>query len=675
MTDATGGGATADAGNMEEGGSKHGSIRRLSQMINDFGGQPPEGKDSQSIGPSDPVKLAWADVTLSIPPPKPNILQRIVNPSRYKAWKADHAGKTILRGCLGEVRPGELIGIMGESGAGKTKLLEAISGKLKEGSSPKGTVIVNGGRRVPQGWARLVSYVEVEDRHDPNLTLQERVQLACRLKMSSAEYDAGQMDRIAGKIIKALGLEHLKGTRCKHLSTGELRRLSIAVELAAQRHLICIDEPTHGLDSASALKLTEMLRDLAMEYSLSIICVIHAPTASVLELFDRILLLSRGMPVYYGNLEETLRHLQAVTEKEIPKRENPADYIIDMVSTDRLSSGTRRMSEHRYTAFKREWELIEERVLERRPPSRMASVQSRSSSRSSVNLFRRSVRSDGDENKGPEWPNSQWYEFRHLFLRYWRAEFRDHRNWISFIIFFTILALFHGFLYFQLTLADFGGFQSRLGLLVNIPSVLITIMTGQLAGQFMGAMQMITKERASHSYRLLPAYGAKFLALVPLRLFTFTLFGTIVYYLAGLRTDSFVYFLIFMGFFWLTLLVFMALGVILATLNIPLLGVYLGVGFFALCGLPIRIPDMTPILAWLRYLSPAYYSLLGLIQNEASGLMFGDGVSGDEYIAQFGMDETSVMWCAGALMITFAGYMVIGYFGLNHKTRPRFIII
>lgn len=154
-----------------------------------------------------------------------------------------------------------------------------------------------------------------------------------------------------------------------------------------------------------------------------------------------------------------------------------------------------------------------------------------------------------------------------------------------------------------------------------------------------------------------------------------TVFSTILYYLSGLRTDSFTHFLVFIAFTWLALLSMMLLGVIMVLFDIPLLGVYFGMGFFAVCGILVRIPDMSPILSWLRFLSPVYYVVQGLIQNETAGLVFNDGTTGDQYLAEFAFNEISVMWCAGALMITIVGYYIISLAGLHYKTRAKFIVL
>lgn len=206
-------------------------------------------------------------------------------------------------------------------------------------------------------------------------------------------------------------------------------------------------------------------------------------------------------------------------------------------------------------------------------------------------------------------------------------------------------------------------------------SVPITMISGHVAGIFFDERRMMEAELHSRTFRLHNALNARLLAVLPLPLLTMTVFAIVVYYLSGLRTDSFTYLLIFLGFTWLGLITVLLLGVMLAYLSIPLLGVYLGMGFFAVCGLPVRIPDITPILSWLRFLSPAYYALQGTAQSECSGLQFNDGFTGDEYLALFAFDEVSVLWCAGALMITIGFYYGLAWLSIWYKTRPHYTVL
>ena len=215
--------------------------------------------------------------------------------------------------------------------------------------------------------------------------------------------------------------------------------------------------------------------------------------------------------------------------------------------------------------------------------------------------------------------------------------------------------------------------------LTAIPGLMKAFITVELSPLFVCSRVMMVRERASATFRVVAAYSARLCSVLPLRLISITVFGTVLYYLAGLRTDSFVYFLIYVGFVWLTLLIDIALGALLSAFGaslqmVVLYQIYLGIFFFVLSGIPVNVSDMTPILSWLRFLSPFFYISQGLAQNECSGLMFGT-VSGDEYLEAAGLSELSVMWCAGALMITFVGYLIIGYVGLYYSTKPRFKVL
>jgi len=630
-------------------------------------------KTTGTLGLYEPLTISWDNVSLRIKSPKPDWVSRLAEPKKMREWKEEE-GVELLTGMLGEVKPGEMIGIMGESGAGKSLLLKVLAGKLRNGNAD-GVIRVNGRKRVTQGWDRLVSHTEARDLHDAELTCKEMVQFACHIKLPPSHND---LEPLPDHLLNAVGLTHRSEVRCKHLSTGESRRLSIAVELAAQRHFLCLDEPTSGLDAAAALELTTMIRQICTKYRLSIVCVVHQPRAEVLQLFNRTILLSRGHCMYYGGLQETLDHFEEASGVPMPARENPADHLLDLISRDRFDSTSRRRSEARFQTLRRSFATIEEQKF---GPARLSrqSTASRGHSIAATILFRPQIQEDHHEDTSPtptdEWPNSNWTEFHLLLWRYSLGEIRDVKGSTTFFFLFLLLALFHGFLYFQLTLANFGGFQSRLGVCIAIIGVPITIISGFLAGQFAACREQFKAERASHTYRVHNALGAKLVSMMPLSFLTMTVFATVVYYIAGMRTDSFTYFLVWIGFTWLALLSMMLLGVILAVWHVPLLGVYCGMGFFAVCGIPVRIPDITPILSWLRFLSPAFFTLEGLIQNECRGLVFGDGITGDEYLALFGLDELSITWCAGALMITCVGYFFIALAGLHLKTQPKFIVL
>lgn len=613
------------------------------------------------------MSLRWSGIGLTVKPSKPSLLERIFRPKLMKAWK-EAEPRRLLEHIPGHVSPGQMLGIMGESGAGKTLLLRVLAGKIQSGQQVEGKLLVNGHYRLKRGWDRKVSYQPTGDLASGNLTVRETIRFSAKIKLPRSQHTFEQLEAFADELVGAVGLGHCADTRCRFLSTGERRRLSLAEELAGQRKLLCLDEPTSGLDGSTALALTRLLRHLAQRYSLTIICVVHQPRAEVLELYDKLLLLARGRCMFFGPLDMCLSHFESVSGISPDPKDNPADYLMDMIARDRCSSTARMDSEKRYRAIRNSWVA-----------SGIGDFQGPDEEPEGVQTV---------ELPTDEWPNSNWTEFTLLLSRYMLEEFRDVKGCLCFFLLFLALGLLHGFLYFQLTLDNFGGFQSRLGtpikyyfilvvlgVCVAVFSVPMTLISGHVAGVFFEEARLLKSELHSRTFRLQNALNARLVAVLPVPLLTMTVFGIVLYYLSGLRTDSFTYLLIFLGFIWLSLLTVLLLGVMLAYLSIPLLGVYLGMGFFAVCGLPVRIPDITPILSWLRFVSPAYYSIQGTAQSECSGLQFNDGFTGDEYLALFAFDELSVVWCAGAMMITLVFYYGFAWLSVWYKTRPHYTVL
>ncbi|KAK9269681.1 hypothetical protein L1049_001459 [Liquidambar formosana] len=107
--------------------------------------------------------------------------------------------------------------------------------------------------------------------------------------------------------MKELGLDHVAGSRIGEgsncgISGGERRRVSIGVDLVHDPAVVLIDEPTSGLDSASALHVVSLLKSMALNQGKTIVFTIHQPGFRILELFDRVVLLSNGFVLHNGSI-------------------------------------------------------------------------------------------------------------------------------------------------------------------------------------------------------------------------------------------------------------------------------------------------------------------------------------------------------------------------------------
>ncbi|KEG12839.1 ABC transporter [Trypanosoma grayi] len=220
------------------------------------------------------------------------------------------------------VRSGEVLAILGPSGAGKTTLLDLLSARSKQGQTTgsitfNGTAVSTNSASVIEQYRNIIGYVSQEDTFLPALTVYQTIEYAARLKLPQA-FSNATIKNIVRHMIEALKLQRCEhtvigdGSGLRGVSGGEKRRVSIAVELLANPRILFLDEPTSGLDAVSAKRVMDAVVELAKESPMRayaphyfafkpiVIFSIHQPSQEIFELFDKLLLLSRGVNVYSG---------------------------------------------------------------------------------------------------------------------------------------------------------------------------------------------------------------------------------------------------------------------------------------------------------------------------------------------------------------------------------------
>lgn len=161
----------------------------------------------------------------------------------------------------------------------------------------------------------LQAYVTQEDVLLGTLTVKETLTYSAQLRFPAAMTKEG-VERIVEEAILEMGLQtcadvfignwHIRG-----ISGGEKKRLSIALEILTQPRLLVLDEPTTGLDSASAYFIIQTLKNTASG-GRTVICSIHQPSSEVFALFDHLLLLSGGETVFFGEAKEAVEVLAMI---------------------------------------------------------------------------------------------------------------------------------------------------------------------------------------------------------------------------------------------------------------------------------------------------------------------------------------------------------------------------
>ncbi|RUP43332.1 hypothetical protein BC936DRAFT_137331 [Jimgerdemannia flammicorona] len=240
--------------------------------------------------------------------------------------------KTILSNVQGVVRPGQVMAIMGASGAGKTSLLDILARRMKKGEV-KGDVFVNGRVVGDEEFKRVVGYVDQEDTMIPTLTVYETILYSALLRLPKSMSLEAKKYRVM-ETMHELGILAIKDSRIgqpgsRSISGGEKRRVSIACELVTSPSILFLDEPTSGLDAYNAYNVVECLVTLARSYNRTVVFTIHQPRSNIVALFDELVLLAKGYVVYSGEAARCQTYFEGIGHP-CPPGFNIADYLVDL---------------------------------------------------------------------------------------------------------------------------------------------------------------------------------------------------------------------------------------------------------------------------------------------------------------------------------------------------------
>ena len=198
----------------------------------------------------------------------------------------------VLRGVDLEVRPGEIVALLGPSGSGKSTLLQAVG--LLEGGF-EGSIRINGeeaARLDNEGRTRLrrdaLGFVYQFHHLLPDFNAAENVVIPQMIHGASAEAAKARADSLLG----SLGLERRLTHRPSQLSGGEQQRVAVARALANRPALVLADEPTGNLDEATAdIVFAEFLSLVRGEGSAALVATHNERIAAKM---DRVLRLHEG---------------------------------------------------------------------------------------------------------------------------------------------------------------------------------------------------------------------------------------------------------------------------------------------------------------------------------------------------------------------------------------------
>ena len=231
---------------------------------------------------------------------------------QVRELKKSYGSHMVLKGIDFQIEKGEIFALLGVNGAGKTTALECIEGLRKYDS---GAITVNGKMGIQLQSSSLPAHIKP----------MEAVKLFA--KWNKTKIDDAMLD--------GLGIKEMEKKQYIELSTGQKRRLHLALALIGNPDVIFLDEPTAGLDVEGRLSLHDQIQKLKSQGK-TIVLASH-DMAEVETLCDRIAILNSGNIAFCGTASELTDRVGRKYFIHIKTRQGDNTYETDNIEDTLIS--------------------------------------------------------------------------------------------------------------------------------------------------------------------------------------------------------------------------------------------------------------------------------------------------------------------------------------------------
>ena len=215
------------------------------------------------------------------------------------------------------IEPGNMVLILGGSGAGKTTFINAVTGYEKANAA-----IRQGDVDVYDDYEKMkyrIGMVPQQDLLRGDDTVIMTLSNAAEMRMPTTS-DLNERKERVNELLRLFGLENVRGELVDKLSGGQRKRLSIATEFVANPSIFILDEPDSGLDGVMARDLMKQLRNIADQNKI-VMVITHTPDR-VIDMFDKVIVLAKdsnqtGQLAFYGTVDEAKKFFNRKTMEDI----------------------------------------------------------------------------------------------------------------------------------------------------------------------------------------------------------------------------------------------------------------------------------------------------------------------------------------------------------------------
>ncbi|KAK8922855.1 putative ABC transporter ATP-binding protein/permease [Metarhizium anisopliae] len=511
--------------------------------------------------------------------------------------------KHLLESVAADLQPGTLTAIIGGSGSGKTTLLNTMAERIiSPRLNQKGHVVFNSQMGVHN---IRHAYVMQQDTLLPTLTVRETLHYSAALRLPSTT-SAQDRRRVVEEVIRELGLKECANTRIgnsqyRGCSGGEKRRVSIGVQLLANPSVLFLDEPTTGLDATSAFQLVRTLKALAQK-GRTVITTIHQPRSEIWNLFDNLVVLSKGGPVYAGPIPDCLSWFTS-QGFPLPPFVNPAEFIIDIAAVDNRTPELEADTIARVRGLKAAWA---EESAQRYPPL-LQVVDNRNRKQSSLAKTHASF----------------FRQLQVLTDRTLKVTYRDPLGMAAAIIEAVLMGIVTGYIFFDLA-RDQAGIRSREGGLYTAAGLQGYLILLFEVYRMTIDIPIFDRESSDNCVDALPYVLSRRLARLPTEdLPVPFLFSVLVYFLAGFeRTVSkfFIFFAITLANHYVS--VCCAMTCVVAVRHFAGASLIANLAYTIqsiACGMFVQVNTIPVYVRWIKWIAYNFYAFSAYAGNEFEG--------------------------------------------------------
>lgn len=545
----------------------------------------------------------------------------------------------ILKPQDGIVKPGELVMVLGRPGAGCSTYLRSISGRTYGFHLAKESELNYHGlkqKAVKSHYRTDLSYCAESELNFAGLTVAQTLLVASRLRtpanhfpgISRLEYAKYMRDvymAVFGLSIAAdtkVGNDMIRG-----VSGGERKRVSIAELAISGAALQCWDNPTRGLDSATANEFIRTLRTSAHTFGTASLVAIYQASDEIFQRFDRVQLLYDGYQIYYGPCNKAVQYFYDQGWQPKPRQSAP-DFLTSITQpTERI---TREGFEDKVPRTAQEFrEFWERSVLYRELIHEIEEYNEKYSSNSpAIETYKEAFRATQQPTllrHRSAYTVGLWEQTKILTSRAFQRIRGDPAMTIMVVWSRVVMGLIVSSMFYDLQPVTSSFYRREaavyFGLMFQSMSAMLEIFT------LFESRDIVQKHHNYGFYH--PAVDAisAVIADLPAKILSSTAFSLILYFMVNLRREPgrFFFFLLvtfismlFMSFFFRTLAAAApTVQIAMVPATVILMGVVMYTGFV----IPITRLEGT-WSRWINYIDPLAYSYESLMSNEFHGRAF-----------------------------------------------------